>query len=95
VKRPGEFYSVSTWDHEKDGWEHREECDRHRLPRLLRELREEAWDRPSVLVRRLPGLPPLWDQAQRERAELIQSESLKASSPVLLLPSGLNPGSDA
>jgi hypothetical protein len=79
MKRPGEFYSVSTWDHEKDRWEHREECDRHRLPRLLRELREEAWDRPSVLVRRLPGLPPLWEQTQRERAELIQSESIKAS----------------
>jgi hypothetical protein len=57
MKLPGEWYSVETWDHDASGWESREICNRARLGHLLRELRSEGWDRPSVYVRRLERRP--------------------------------------
>ena len=46
-------YSVSTWDHEREGWEARERsATKWELRRWLRKLYAESWDHVSILVER-------------------------------------------
>ena len=46
-------YSVSTWDHEVQGWYPRtENATKWRLRYWIRKLYNESWDRVSVLIER-------------------------------------------
>ena len=46
-------YSVSTWDHETEGWETRESrATKWDLRRWLRKLYAESWDHVSILIER-------------------------------------------
>lgn len=46
-------YSVSTWDHEVQGWYPRtENTTKWRLRYWLRTLYNESWDRVSILIER-------------------------------------------
>lgn len=46
-------YSVSTWDHEVQGWYPRtENATKWRLRYWLRKLYNESWDRVSILIER-------------------------------------------
>jgi hypothetical protein len=46
-------YSVSTWDHERGGWDIRHSAvTKWQIRRCLRELYSEGWDTVSILVER-------------------------------------------
>lgn len=46
-------YSVSTWDHEREGWDIRHPAvTKWQIRRCLRQLYSESWDNVSILVQR-------------------------------------------
>jgi len=46
-------YSVSTWDHDREGWDIRYPgVTKWEIRRCLRQLYSESWDNVSILVQR-------------------------------------------